>query len=254
MSAPTRYSYGGDREQFGELYRPTAAARPGTVVLIHGGFWRSRYDLTLQQPMARDLIARGYTVWNLEYRRVGNGGGWPVTPADVAAGLDHLATLDVDTTRVVAVGHSAGGHLAAWAAGRAALPAGGVGAAPRVPLTGVISQAGLVDLAATAEQRLSSGAVLDFLGGSPGQVPDVYGAADPSRQVPLPVPIVCVHAKRDANVPFAQSEDYVAAARAAGGRAELLEAAGDHFTVIDPGHPDWLLTVDALARLMNPAR
>ncbi len=111
------HRYGPHPAQFGELTRPEGTSR-GTVVVIHGGFWRARYDLSLGRPLAADLAARGYTAWNLEYRRVGNGGGWPATFADVAAGIDLLADLDVDTCAVVAIGHSAGGHLAAWAAGR----------------------------------------------------------------------------------------------------------------------------------------
>ncbi|MDP9118363.1 MAG: alpha/beta hydrolase, partial [Actinomycetota bacterium] len=123
----TRSAYGTAQFQFGDLYRPSGAAHPGVIVVIHGGFWRSQYDLTLGAPLALDLAARGYLTWNLEYRRVGGGGGWPNTLADVAAGIDHLATLGVDTSRVVAVGHSAGGQLAAWAAGRARLPGGAPG-------------------------------------------------------------------------------------------------------------------------------
>lgn len=120
----TRHAYGTDPSQFGELYRPKDSRHTGTVVLIHGGFWRSAYDLTLGAPLAIDLAGRGFTAWNLEYRRVGNGGGWPGTLADVAAGIDLLDTLDVDTSHVVAIGHSAGGQLAVWAAGRSALAAG----------------------------------------------------------------------------------------------------------------------------------
>src|SRR3984885_9254227 len=127
--APVTYRYGAAPDQLGELWLPDGAAA-GTVVVIHGGFWRARYDLSLGRPLAADLAARGYAAWNLEYRRALAGGGWPGTFEDVAAGLDLLATLSastglpVDTGRVIAVGHSAGGHLAAWAAGRSKLPPG----------------------------------------------------------------------------------------------------------------------------------
>ena len=123
---PVLHQYGPDPAQFGELWLPrgTSAA---TVVIVHGGFWRARYDLSLGRPLAADLAARGYTVWNLEYRRVAAAGGWPATFEDIAAGIDLLAELPVDTARVAAIGHSAGGHLAAWAAGRSGLPP-----APRV--------------------------------------------------------------------------------------------------------------------------
>src|SRR5690349_6260713 len=101
-----RHAYGPDPVQFGELYRPARAEHRGVVVIIHGGFWRARYDLDLGRPLAADLAAHGYTCWNIEYRRVAAGGGWPATVDDVAAAIDHLATLDVDTTAVVTVGHS----------------------------------------------------------------------------------------------------------------------------------------------------
>ncbi len=136
VKGPAVYRYGADPAQFGELWRPDGAAA-GTVVVIHGGFWRARYDLSLGRPLAADLAARGYAAWNLEYRRALAGGGWPGTFEDVAAGIDLLATLPVDAARVVAVGHSAGGHLAAWAAGRVKLPPGAPGArARRVAVTG----------------------------------------------------------------------------------------------------------------------
>src|ERR1700722_10063947 len=136
---PAIHRYGTDPAQFGELWLPAGAAA-GTVVVIHGGFWRARYGLSLGRPLAADLAARGYAAWNLEYRRSGGGGGWPATFADVAGGIDLLATVPVDTSRVVAVGHSAGGQLGVWAAGRAGLPDGAPGARPRVAVTGVVSQ------------------------------------------------------------------------------------------------------------------
>ncbi|MGI8760770.1 MAG: alpha/beta hydrolase family protein [Jatrophihabitantaceae bacterium] len=247
----TRHAYGRDPSQFGELYRPHAAARPGTVVIIHGGFWRAQYDLSLGAPLAADLAARGWTAWNLEYRRVGGGGGWPATLSDVAAGIDLLATLHVDTSRVVAVGHSAGGQLAVWAAGRAELAADAPGAEPRVQLRAAVSQAGVLDLVTAADQQIGGSAVADLLGGAPGQVPSRYADADPIHQVPLRAPVLCVHSRSDTNVPFAQSAAYVAAATSAGADARLAEVSGDHFTLIDPKSSDWTLVVDALPGLLS---
>jgi acetyl esterase/lipase len=232
----TRYEYGDDPAQFGELTLPAGTPR-ATVVIIHGGFWRSRYDLSLGRPLAVDLAARGYAAWNLEYRRMGNGGGWPATFDDIAAGIDVLADLPVDTSSVIGLGHSAGGHLAVWAAGRGAA---------RVRLTGVVSQAGVLGLIDAAHRNLSDGAAQSLMGGSPADRADQYAAADPMAAIPLAVPVVCVHARADANVPFAQSAAYVSAAREAGADARLVEAGGDHFSVIDPGSSDWQLVVDAL--------
>lgn len=247
---PHRSAYGSDPSQFGELYRPDGATRPGTVVVIHGGFWRSVYDLSLGAPLARDLAARGWTSWNLEYRRVGDGGGWPQTLADVAAGIDHLSTLDVDTIRVAAIGHSAGGQLAAWAAGRGTLAADAPGARPRVPITAVVSQAGVLDLRTAADTGVGGTAVPDLLGGLPAHLAQRYAQADPVEQVPLAAPVLCVHSRADTDVPFAQSTAYVAAATAAGGRATLHETTGDHFTLIDPSSPDWHAVVAALPGLL----
>jgi acetyl esterase/lipase len=246
---PTEVSYGDDPAQRGELYRPVGPTL-GTVVVIHGGFWRAAYDLALGRPLAQDLVARGYAVWNLEYRRVGNGGGWPTTFTDVAAGIDVLADLDVDATRVVAVGHSAGGQLAVWAAGRSGLPAGALGADPRIRLDAAVSQAGVLDLIGADRLALSASAVVGLLGGSADIVPDRYALADPLTRVPLPVPVLCLHSQRDRNVPFAQSVDYVTAARAAGADAVLQETSGDHMSLIDPSSPDWALVIQALPALL----
>jgi acetyl esterase/lipase len=250
MPQPSKLSYGEHRAQFGELYRPVGASA-GTVVVIHGGFWRSLYNLSLGRPLALDLVARGYTVWNLEYRRVGAGGGWPYTLTDVAAGIDRLADLDVDTDRVVAVGHSAGGHLAVWAAGRPGLTTGVPGADPRVVLRAAVSQAGVVGLAEAARSGVGNGAVTDLIGGDPETAPARYAIADPTAHLPVDAAVLCVHARADDSVPFWMSEQYVDAAQNAGGRATLAEAPGDHFTLIDPATRDWGLVVAALPGLLN---
>lgn len=250
MRQPAVHRYGPHPAQFGELWRPEGAPL-GTVVIIHGGFWRARYDLSLGRPLAADLAARGYAAWNLEYRRALAGGGWPGTFEDVAAGIDLLATLAVNTAEVIAVGHSAGGHLAAWAAGRTKLPPGAPGApgANFVPLAGVIAQAGVLALADCARERVGETAAPDLMGGGPDERPEQYRIADPIAAVPVAAPVLCLHSRGDVNVPFSYSERYVAAARAAGGRAGLVELAGDHFTLIDPAAPDWAAVIAALPGL-----
>src|SRR6476661_1152979 len=151
-----KYHYGDDPSQWGELFLPEAAEPRGVVVVIHGGYWRSQYGAELGEPLARDLAAHGLAAWNLEYRRAGNGGGWPNTFEDVLAGIDKLRDVagehSLDLERVVALGHSAGGHLAVWAAGRSRLCQLGTPDADRqlqrrddgaaVQLTGVVSQSG----------------------------------------------------------------------------------------------------------------
>jgi acetyl esterase/lipase len=232
------------------LWRPDGPAA-GTVVVLHGGFWRARYDLSLGRPLAADLAERGYAAWNLEYRRVPGGGGWPATFEDVAAGIDLLATLPVDASRVVAVGHSAGGHLAVWAAGRGKRPGGAPGGNPVVPVTGVISQAGVLALADCAGERVGGTAALDLMGGAPGELPGEYRLADPIAALPLTAPVVCLHSRADDDVPYSYSERYVAAATAAGGRARLEEQPGDHFTLIDPASKAWAAALAALPGLLS---
>jgi acetyl esterase/lipase len=247
---PERHLYGADPSQFADLYLPAGRRRPSTVVLIHGGWWGRYFGLDHIEPAAADLARRGWVAWNIEYRRLGIGGGYPSTLEDVAAAIDHLATIDdVDTERVVTIGHSAGGHLATWAGGRTKLAAGAPGARPVVEIAGVISLAGVVDLRAAARDKSGNGAAVDFIGGSPSEYPERYAVSDPLAHIPIPAVVRCVHARADDEVPFSESVTYVAAARAAGQDAQLLEAGGDHFSVADASSPDWPTVINALEDL-----
>jgi acetyl esterase/lipase len=231
------------------------------VVLVHGGFWRRPYGRRLMVGLARDVVQHGWAAWNIEYRRIGQqGGGWPGTLDDVAAAVDALADVPtltgvevpLDLSRVVAVGHSAGGHLALWLAARPGLPAGVPGAQPRVAVAAAVSQAGVADLVAGAEERLGRGACLELLGGGPDEVPDRYTATSPMARLPLGVPILAVHGDEDDRVPLRQSETFVAAARAAGDQAVLVALAGvDHFAVIDPAHHSWRIVTDFVGSVVD---
>lgn len=215
------------------------------MVVLHGGFWRQHYTLSLGRAISRELAANGWIAWNLEYRRHPNAGGWRATFDDVAAGIDKLAELHaVPTSKVLALGHSAGGLLAVWACARGAL--NGAWGNPRVPLVAAISQAGVLDLAGAVRDNLGDGAVLEFLG---GPLDERRALVDPISQLPVPARIWCVHASFDLDVPFSQSADYVAAARAAGTRAELVTVSGGHFGHLDPRSPAWATTVKLLDNL-----
>jgi acetyl esterase/lipase len=246
-----RHPYGSDPSQFGDLHLPARPPRPGTVVLIHGGWWGPKYGADNLDGMARALAERGWAVWNIEYRRLELGGGYPATMRDAATAIDFLATLEeIDTERVVAIGHSAGGHLAAWAAGRRKLAEGAPGAGPTVDLAGVISLAGVLDLRAAAREKLGNGAAIDLMGGGPDERPERYAVADPLSQLPIPAIVRCVHARADDRVPFAQSVTYVEAAQSAGQDAQLLEVGGGHFSIADPSEPTWPTVVKALEELL----
>ncbi len=255
---PLRVAYGSDPSQWAELHLPAGdAAGLGVVVVLHGGFWRSAYGADLGTPLAVDLANSGVAAWNVEYRRVGNGGGWPATFEDVAAAVDALAGLPapvaarLDLGRVVTLGHSAGGHLATWLAGRPKLPAGAPGAGPGVRVRGVVSQAGVLDLVAADAVDLGGGAAAALLGGSAEGHPERYLLASPTALLPLGVPVVCVHGTADRNVPLAQSVGFARAGRLVGDPVELVELAGvDHFAVIDPRTDAWRRCREAARRLL----
>jgi len=210
--------YGDLPRQRGEWWLPPGApGAPGapdgllpTVVLVHGGYWRSRFDLSLQNAVAADLAARGSLVWNLDYRRSDQ--PWPATLTDAAAAYDHLVTgrfADrVDPSRVSVVGHSAGGHLALWLASRDRLPAGAPGG-PRTgpPVAAVVAQAPVAALADGARLGLGRGAVQTLVGGGPDELPERYAVADPLALLPTGVPTTCVHAAGDELVPISQKHD-----------------------------------------------
>jgi acetyl esterase/lipase len=217
------HRYGDDPSQFGEL-----SGEGPVAVLIHGGFWKAQYGLDLEAALAEDLAARGWAAWNIEYRRLGNGGGVPETLDDVGTAIDALSQIDgVDLSRVVAIGHSAGGHLAAWAASREA---------PRVPLTGFVSQAGVLDLQRARELRLSNGVVDRFLDGQPTSI------ASPIERLPLRVPALLVHGALDDEVPLELSEQFAAAS---GAQLSVFPEKG-HYEHLDPGDPMWQAVVEWL--------
>jgi len=159
-----RSAYGPDPSQYGELYLPGRIPL-ATVVVLHGGYWADGFGAEAMRPMCQALQADGYAVWNLEYRRIGGGGGWPATFSDAAAGIDHLNTFDtVDAAVVRVVGHSAGGQLAVWAASRRDTTPGGPSA---VTVTRCVSLAGVLDLTTASSQGLGGGNVDRLMGGTP---------------------------------------------------------------------------------------
>jgi acetyl esterase/lipase len=220
------------------------------VIFLHGGFWRDEFDRSHTGPLAAALADAGYAVCTPEFRRIGQqGGGWPGTFDDVAAAVDALPGLvaaaagagRVDARRIVLAGHSAGGHLALWAAARHRLPSSSSWSGPWSPSwRGVVGLAAVSDLRACHDQELGGGAAADLMGGSPGRYPDQYAQADPARLIPLGLRVRLVHGSADDRVPCGMSQDYAARAVAAGDDVGLDELPGyGHFELIDPLTGAW---------------
>jgi acetyl esterase/lipase len=230
--------YGRD-DQIADLWLPPAGGQPAAplVLFLHGGFWRAAYDRRHAGPLAEALAAAGCAVCVPEYRRVGQpGGGWPGTFDDVLAAVRALPALvataaagRADASRLVLAGHSAGGHLALWAASQ-----------PDAAPGPVISMAGVTELAASYRDRLGQDATQGLMGGGPDQFPERYRLADPMAAVPVAASVILIHGTDDDRVPARYSTEYASAASAAGGEAGavLLPGAG-HFDVIDPLAAAW---------------
>jgi len=228
--ADARIAYGRDASQFGDVFLPKPGPARMVVIFIHGGFWKAAYDLSHAGHLCAALARAGAAVWSLEYRRIGQpGGGWPGTFDDIVHGAEHVRQVagrySLDLNRLVASGHSAGGHLALWLAAQRA-----------VDLRGVIPLAGVCDLRRAWALRLSDGIVAKLLGGTPDEVGSRYRAADPVELLPISVPQRVLHGTTDTVVPFEISRRFARASSNA--RLVPLQGAG-HFEPIDPRNAVW---------------
>ena len=238
-------AYGPDPNQDGDLWCPAGAGPHPVAVLFHGGFWYHAWERDLMDGLAADLARRGVAVWNVEYRRVGAGGGWPVTGEDAARATDHLVALapvyDLDLGRVALLGHSAGAQLALWVAAR--------GRRGEVHPRLVVGLATIGDLEQAMTDRIGGGSVGRFLGVGRGDLDVALGNASPRARVPIGVPQVLAHAADDEVVPLSQTTDYADAARAAGDDVTVVPLdRGGHFDLIDPGKPAWVEVAGTLQR------
>jgi acetyl esterase/lipase len=261
----TRIAYGTGPLQFGELRVPPGNGPHPVVIIVHGGCWVAKLGnlddravaLDLLRPIAADLTAKGIATWNIEYRRVGNdGGGWPGSFQDVANGADHLRKIaaqhHLDLTRVVAIGHSAGGHLVLWLAARHKLPTtSDLYMKDPLPLKGVVDLDGPGDLKATIpmQQRVCGAPVItQLIGGSPEERAQRYREASPVEMLPLGVPQEIFAGRMFATVTPAYQE----AAKHAGDTVNaVISAQAGHFVFVDPGSATWPQVVKSIRRLLG---
>ncbi len=265
-AADARLTYGPEPEQFGELRLPAGSGRVPVVVVIHGGCWVAEMA-TLQnsRALADALRREGLATWNIEYRRLGSpGGGWPGTFRDVGTAVDYVRTLArqyprLDTTRVVVVGHSAGAHLALWAAARAKLPAGSAIRTPGAPLRpcGAVALDGPPDLAPFVgldAEVCGAPVITQLLGGAPDAVPERWHDASPAALLPFGVPTRLVAGTPNGMMVAEACRAWEQQARAGGdtdARYVPVPGAG-HFEVIAPtgaAYAAVLASVRELARL-----
>jgi acetyl esterase/lipase len=228
--ADVRIPYGKAAQQFGDLRLPQGPGPHPTVIFIHGGFWRNTYSLDHAGHLCAALARAGAAVWNLEYRRLGDpGGNWAGMSDDIIRGAQHLVALEsrynLDLTRTIAAGHSAGGQLALWLAAQRV-----------IDLRGVVPLAAISDLRRAWALQLDGGVVRELLGGTPEQVPQRYAAASPVELLPISVQQRLLHGTADTVVPFDMSQRFAKAS----GNAKLISLTGaGHFDLIDPRSRVW---------------
>ncbi len=240
-----RITYGDDPSQFGDLFLPTSntkTARP-VVVLIHGGCWRAQYGLEPMGKMARTIADQGVAVWSLEYRRLGNGGGWPHTFLDAAHGADLLRELapkyNLDLDHVVVSGHSAGGHLALWSAARPLLsPDSPIYTPDPLKFKSVVAIAPVCDLERAVAWDICVDAADVLVGGHPREVWSNYYQGSPSALLPLGVRHITINGSHDDIVPLEYVTPFVETAQKLGDDASLIPVQDvGHFELVMPSHP-----------------
>lgn len=238
--ADLRVTYGEERSQFIDFRFPASKAAAASVIMIHGGFWRQKYDLAHAGHLCAALTACGLTTANIEYRRVGEpGGGWPGTFDDIQAALHSVRRRHGNDKPALVVGHSAGGHLGLWAATR------------QQDLAAVVALAPVACLRTAWQLRLGDGAVADLLGGAPDAVPDRYLFASPSEHGTR-TRRVLIHGTADDIVPLSISQDYARARAAESDAIRLIELPGvDHFDLIDPRSTSGRTVVAEIRRMAD---
>ena len=257
-----RIAFGHAPNEFAELWMPAGAGPHPVVVMIHGGCWQKRIaSLSIMNYIAEDLRLHGIAVWNIEYRGVDEpGGGYPGTFLDVANAADALRGIAQDhhlrMDRVVAVGHSAGGHLATWLAARARLPKFSVLYRKHpLPIAAVLSQGGLPDLEANrATTAAGCGPeVIDALVGQPvARRRDVFADTSPPRLLPLGVTQVLVNGAQDGIAPPWLARDYRDKVAQRGDNVQLVVVPNTgHVELIAPNSDAWARQLVLIQQLLG---
>jgi len=254
--ADRRIAYGSDPLQFGDLRMPPGKGPFPVAIVIHGGCWSAEYDLGYMGNASAALTRAGIATWTIEYRRVGNtGGGWPGTFQDVAKAADYLRELakeyPLDLSRVVAVGHSAGGHLALWLGARHKLPKSSeLYASDPIALRGVVSLAGIADLAQAGAENVCGDMAYQLMGGQPDALASRYQQGSPVELLPLGVEQVLIHGESDKLVPHKLSVEYESRARKSGDDVKLVSVPGaGHFELVVPMSAAWKIVEGAVVGL-----
>jgi len=261
VQADHRILYGNNSLWYGDLRVPRGKRpRDGwpVVVFVHGGGWSSSWSNGYSARLVEAIHDLGVATWDLEFRRMGNtGGGWPGTFLDVALGTDYLRTLatrfPLDLNRVVVAGHSSGGHLVAWLAGRHRLPADSPLYRPdALRPAGVLSLAGIPDLDGALVQGNRTD-VLQLLGvATRAEAMSRYDDASPIETLPHGVPEIHIVGTRDNPWRIAITRDYVSLAKSMGEQAEIVLLDGaNHFDVVDPCGPAWPPIARAVLSLLG---
>ncbi|MCY3832226.1 MAG: alpha/beta hydrolase [Chloroflexi bacterium] len=248
------YAYGAHSQQFGELTLPRAAPPHPLIVLIHGGGYRELYDLKPLGSVVAALADRGFAVWNIEYRRFGNGGDYPQMFLDVSAAADYLPQLaarhELDLSRVISMGHSAGGHLALWLAGRHKIETTSpLFVAEPLAVHGALALAPLADVSHGSESELSSDALLAVMGGTATSAPPAYGNGCPRQLLPLGARQQIIVGSEDKAM-LANAQRYADVATSAGDEVDLqvIEGVG-HFEIVAVDTDAWAEVRNAAVRL-----
>ena len=255
--ADKRFTYGEDKFQFADLRVPDGPGPHPVIILIHGGCWLSQHDIVHAGKLAQALADNGIATWTLEYRRVGNeGGGWPGTFQDIAKGADDLLKVakenNLDTSRVIVSGHSAGAHLALWLAARKDFKNNSIfSSTNKVQLKGVLALAPVPDLALAHKKGVCGNVINKLMHGSPAEQPERYAMASIPELLPIGIPQTLVVGRFDKSW-YEAGQHYYQQALAAKDEVRLIEATESaHFEMIDPDSSTWPMILKAAQELLG---